>query len=107
MDVDKLDDYLREQISSNVEICEATVIALREGKIDKEYALEVLSKAKSAALRSFDQRCLLFETNGLDYKNIESKRNDFSNSLDDAVYKIVNPKDYNVEAEETIGNLLR
>ena len=106
MNFDDLDNYLVNQIHEGTEICSSIVVALKGGKIDKTCALEVLDKAKSMITKTFDQRCALYEANKMDYSSIENARYSFVNSLDDAVYEIINPKDYS-SMDTRIDDLLR
>ena len=93
MDIGNLDRYLINQINESTAICSLIVAALKEDKIDKTYALDVLDKAKTIAVKSYDQRCSLFDENKLNYSNIESAKRSFINGLDNEVYSIINQMD--------------
>ena len=85
----------------------AIVSALNEGKIDQETAFLVLDNLRNSAVNFFNKKCELYDSNNLDYSNIDNAKREFLESLDNAVYSVTKRElPIDKETENQISSLL-
>lgn len=107
MDFNSFDEFLNEEINRIGNSSFTIVNALKENKIDKEIAFSVLSGLRDSAVAIFNKKSELYDSNNLDYSNIEESKRKFLEDLDSAVYSITNQQIVmDSETEKIINSLL-
>jgi hypothetical protein len=89
MDLDSFDRYLIEQMSNIQNNCFLIIEALKEGRIDKDTALAILSNLENSAMQTFNKREEIFNSAKLDYSKIEDAKQAFASSLEEAVSEVL------------------
>ncbi len=100
------DNYLVEEIFRIQSSCYSIIDALKDKKISKDVAFEILSNLRASAVNAFNKRCELYDANHLDYTSIEEAKNSFLDTLDKAVYSITNQEIVVDEETEKMTNIL-
>ena len=107
MDINSFDQFLNEEISRIGNNASAIINALKEKKIDKDLAFLILSNLRASAVENFNKKCELYDSNNLDYSNIEENKRKFLEDLDNAAYSVANQEIVvNSESEKQISSLL-